>query len=244
MVSGNWFTFSHWRAISLTSRTGKQTHMGVGELVYPIALESIPISVSGNWFTFSQWRAWLVRAIGQYWHGWEPWCKIGTIMSHGDKSMVVRSRDAGRHGCESKVGAGLGQIMHSRKNLTISIESSGVLRTRPAPETRNNNPATNQTNTGQNVGRIKEILPAVGRKQSSSLRLSCSQQVRAIGIAAGAYAKLEEDIDCIIHDNIRINIVENPSSPYFSTDHITSSSSHASHLSPVSLPSGATLQLR
>ena len=39
-VSVNWFTLSHWREISLSSRTGEQTHMGVGELVYPIALES------------------------------------------------------------------------------------------------------------------------------------------------------------------------------------------------------------
>ncbi|KAM1244616.1 hypothetical protein ACFX2G_036736 [Malus domestica] len=39
-VSGNWFTLSHWRAISLTSRTGEQTLLGVGKLVYPIAPES------------------------------------------------------------------------------------------------------------------------------------------------------------------------------------------------------------
>ena len=31
--------------------------MGVGELVYLLALESRPIWVSGNWFTLSRWRA-------------------------------------------------------------------------------------------------------------------------------------------------------------------------------------------
>ena len=56
-VSMNWFTLSHWRAISLSSRIGEQTHIGVGELVYPLALESRPIWVSGNWFTLSHRRA-------------------------------------------------------------------------------------------------------------------------------------------------------------------------------------------
>ena len=42
-VSGNWFTLSHWRAISLSSSTGELTQMGVGGLVY--TLESLKVVV-------------------------------------------------------------------------------------------------------------------------------------------------------------------------------------------------------
>ena len=58
VLESNQFILSHWRAISLSSRIRGQTHMGVGELVYPpltgeqlvyhLALESRPIWVSEN----------------------------------------------------------------------------------------------------------------------------------------------------------------------------------------------------
>ncbi|RXH92072.1 hypothetical protein DVH24_021095 [Malus domestica] len=38
---------------------------------------------------------------------------IGTVMSHGDMSMAARSRGVGRHSCESRAGAGLGQALQS-----------------------------------------------------------------------------------------------------------------------------------
>ena len=59
-----------------------------------------------------------MRATGQDRHGWEPWCKIGTIMSHGDRSMASMSRGAGRHDCESRVEASLGQVVRNKRNWT------------------------------------------------------------------------------------------------------------------------------
>ncbi|RXH80579.1 hypothetical protein DVH24_004493 [Malus domestica] len=58
----------------------------------------------------------IARATRQDRHGWESWCKIDTVMSYGDRSMDVGSRGIGRHSCESKVEAGLGQVVCSNKN--------------------------------------------------------------------------------------------------------------------------------
>ena len=67
-------------------------------------------------FIVCHFEAWLARATRQDRHGWEPWCKIGTFMSHGDRSMAAGSRGAGRHSCESRAGTGLGQVVRNRMN--------------------------------------------------------------------------------------------------------------------------------
>ena len=61
-------------------------------------------------------EVWLARATGHDRHGWELWCKIGTVMSHGDRSMVAESREAGRHGYESRARACLGQVVRNKRN--------------------------------------------------------------------------------------------------------------------------------
>ncbi|RXH76441.1 hypothetical protein DVH24_019329 [Malus domestica] len=58
------------------------------------------------------------RAIWQNQDDWERWCKISTVKSHRDRLRATRSGGAGRHGCERRAGAGLGQVVRSRRNWT------------------------------------------------------------------------------------------------------------------------------
>ncbi|RXH77883.1 hypothetical protein DVH24_039854 [Malus domestica] len=44
--------------------------------------------------------------------------KIGTVISHSERSRAAESRGAGRHSCERKAKAGLGQVVRSKRNWT------------------------------------------------------------------------------------------------------------------------------
>ncbi|CAN6554534.1 unnamed protein product [Malus baccata var. baccata] len=66
--------------------------------------------------------------LGAIWRdrqGWEPWCKIGTIRSHGDRSMATGNYGASRHGCEHRAGVGLGQVVSSMRTWTTRFVMLG-----------------------------------------------------------------------------------------------------------------------
>ncbi|KAM2101508.1 hypothetical protein EV1_028303 [Malus domestica] len=51
--------------------------------------------------------------------------QLGAVVSHNDRSRAAGNHEVGRHGCERRAEAGLGQVVRNKRNWTTGFVMLG-----------------------------------------------------------------------------------------------------------------------